>query len=89
MAVLDVYMFPCFKCGDGAGQVKKAVTYLHDNKVRFNRFWYAVGRLPFTRQFHVCCARRFDIEGGGTYWGGQAENVAFFEDMKKEITALG
>jgi hypothetical protein len=35
------------------------------------------------------CLRRFDIEGGSTYWGGVSSNVAFFEDMVKQAKAEG
>jgi hypothetical protein len=35
----DVYMFPCPSCGNGAGQVATAVSYLQKNNVKFDMFW--------------------------------------------------
>ena len=35
----DVYMFPCYSCGDGEKQVETAVSYLQQNKVKFGVFW--------------------------------------------------
>jgi len=39
LAHVDVYMFPCYKCGDGKGQVNKAVSYLRSNNVRYGMLW--------------------------------------------------
>eukprot|EP01125_Pyxidicula_operculata_P000356 TRINITY_DN10403_c0_g1_i1.p1 TRINITY_DN10403_c0_g1~~TRINITY_DN10403_c0_g1_i1.p1 ORF type:complete len:217 (-),score=29.04 TRINITY_DN10403_c0_g1_i1:51-701(-) len=39
---VDVYMFPCFSCGDPAGQVTNAVKYLQSNSVNFTTFWFDI-----------------------------------------------
>jgi len=39
---VDVYMFPCYKCGDGGGQVSTCVSYLQNNGVKFGTFWFDI-----------------------------------------------
>jgi len=39
---VDVYMFPCYQCGDGAGQVSKAVAYLKAHDVQYGMFWFDI-----------------------------------------------
>jgi len=36
---VDVYMFPCYSCGDPAGQVTSAVNNLQNNHVNYTAFW--------------------------------------------------
>lgn len=36
---VDVYMFPCPKCGNGAKQVQTLVSYLRQNKAKFGMLW--------------------------------------------------
>eukprot|EP01132_Coremiostelium_polycephalum_P000941 gene941-1193_t len=68
---VDAYIFPCFSCGNGAGQVESMVKYLNSYNANYGMIW-------------------FDIEGPGTYWGGdQAANQAFFNDMVAGAKAVG
>jgi len=39
---VDVYMFPCYSCGDGGGQVSRAVSYLQGYSVNFSVFWFDI-----------------------------------------------
>eukprot|EP01006_Ploeotia_vitrea_P014550 TRINITY_DN39495_c0_g1_i2.p1 TRINITY_DN39495_c0_g1~~TRINITY_DN39495_c0_g1_i2.p1 ORF type:complete len:205 (-),score=93.70 TRINITY_DN39495_c0_g1_i2:181-795(-) len=39
MAHVDVYMFPCPKCGNAAGQASKAVSYLRQHGVKYGMMW--------------------------------------------------
>ncbi|KYR00374.1 glycoside hydrolase family 25 protein [Tieghemostelium lacteum] len=71
MADVDIYVFPCFSCGNGYGQVQSAIKYVQSYNAKFGMVW-------------------FDIEGPGTYWGGdQSSNAAFFADMVSGAQALG
>eukprot|EP01114_Cavostelium_apophysatum_P023284 TRINITY_DN8722_c0_g1_i2.p1 TRINITY_DN8722_c0_g1~~TRINITY_DN8722_c0_g1_i2.p1 ORF type:complete len:505 (+),score=91.26 TRINITY_DN8722_c0_g1_i2:30-1517(+) len=36
---VDVYMFPCFSCGNPGGQVTKAIQYLSSHGTKFDIFW--------------------------------------------------
>jgi len=39
---VDVYLFPCYKCGNAAGQVDALVKYLTDNTVKHGMIWLDV-----------------------------------------------
>jgi len=39
---VDVYMFPCFNCGNGPSQVSQAIAYLNNNGVNFTTFWFDI-----------------------------------------------
>jgi len=39
LAHVDVYLFPCFSCGNPAGQVSTLVTYLKNNNVKYGQLW--------------------------------------------------
>jgi len=39
LAHVDVYMFPCYSCGDPSGQVQQAISYLQQNSVDYGMFW--------------------------------------------------
>jgi GH25 family lysozyme M1 (1,4-beta-N-acetylmuramidase) len=39
MAHVDVYLFPCFSCGNPAGQVSTLFNYLKSNNVRYGQIW--------------------------------------------------
>lgn len=42
LAHVDVYMFPCFSCGNPAGQVSSAVSYLKNYGTKFGQFWFDI-----------------------------------------------
>jgi len=42
MAHVDVYMFPCFGCGNPSGQVADALQFIRSNGVRFGQFWFDI-----------------------------------------------
>ncbi|KAH3744709.1 glycoside hydrolase family 25 protein [Pelomyxa schiedti] len=42
MSYFDVYFFPCFSCGDPAGQVSTSVQYLTSNSVKYGMMWFDV-----------------------------------------------
>jgi len=39
---VDVYMFPCYSCGDPKGQVSRLVSSLKSNSVRYGMIWLDV-----------------------------------------------
>mmetsp|Transcript_4056 Transcript_4056/g.9985 ORF Transcript_4056/g.9985 Transcript_4056/m.9985 type:complete len:144 (-) Transcript_4056:357-788(-) len=39
MKHVDVYFFPCYKCGNAAGQVKSAVDYLKSYNAKWGTTW--------------------------------------------------
>jgi len=39
---VDVYLFPCFSCGNPAGQVSATVSYLKNNSVPYGELWLDV-----------------------------------------------
>ena len=39
MSRVDVYMFPCYDCGDAEGQVSDTVSYLQSNNAKYTAFW--------------------------------------------------
>lgn len=43
---MDVYMFPCYPCGDPAGQVEAAVRSLANST--YTRFWYLFSLSQFS-----------------------------------------
>jgi len=42
MAHVDVYMFPCPKCGNPASQVTQAVNYLKQYNTTYGMFWFDI-----------------------------------------------
>jgi len=42
MAHVDVYMFPCPKCGNAAGQVQSAVTALKNGGATYGMMWFDI-----------------------------------------------
>jgi len=42
LAHVDAYIFPCFKCGNPAGQVSATVNYLKSNDVKFGMIWFDI-----------------------------------------------
>jgi hypothetical protein len=67
MQHVDVYIFPCYSCGDPAGQVSGTVSNLANNGVTNNP---GGGAGTFGMLW-------FDIEGP-SYWSGDADsNVNF------------
>eukprot|EP01112_Ceratiomyxa_fruticulosa_P020680 TRINITY_DN7129_c0_g1_i5.p1 TRINITY_DN7129_c0_g1~~TRINITY_DN7129_c0_g1_i5.p1 ORF type:complete len:219 (-),score=33.28 TRINITY_DN7129_c0_g1_i5:92-748(-) len=42
MAHVDVYLFPCFSCGNPAGQVSATISYLRNNNVKFGMLWFDI-----------------------------------------------
>ena len=42
LTLCAVYMFPCFNCGDPAGQLINATNYLASNNATFTRLWLDV-----------------------------------------------
>jgi len=42
MANVDVYMFPCYSCGNPAGQVAAAVNYLKSFNTKYGMFWFDI-----------------------------------------------
>ncbi|MET9532605.1 hypothetical protein ABZY02_18920 [Streptomyces sp. NPDC006649] len=42
MSRVDVYHFPCFTCGNPAGQANALFTYLKDNDVKYGKVWLDV-----------------------------------------------
>lgn len=78
MSEVDIYVFPCFGCGNPEGQVTDTVEYLKKYNITtggtppgsFGRFW-------------------FDIEGP-QYWSGDAtRNVEFLKAMIAQAIKLG
>ncbi|EGC33318.1 hypothetical protein DICPUDRAFT_154665 [Dictyostelium purpureum] len=39
MSKVDVYMFPCYSCGNGGIQASKLVSYLKENSVKYGKIW--------------------------------------------------
>ena len=35
MFLAAIYHFPCFSCGDPAGQVKKTIEHLHEHNITY------------------------------------------------------
>eukprot|EP01088_Endostelium_zonatum_P002039 TRINITY_DN12465_c0_g1_i1.p1 TRINITY_DN12465_c0_g1~~TRINITY_DN12465_c0_g1_i1.p1 ORF type:complete len:215 (-),score=29.64 TRINITY_DN12465_c0_g1_i1:48-692(-) len=69
-AHVDVYIFPCARCGNPAGQIETLFNYLN-GRVRYGTIW-------------------LDIEGPGTYWGGDTgANSQFIGEMLSRGRALG
>jgi len=42
LAHVDVYFFPCYFCGNAAGQVKSAVSFLHSHGTKFGMLWFDI-----------------------------------------------
>jgi len=42
MAHVDVYMFPCFSCGNPAGQVTSAINNLNSYQAKFGMLWFDI-----------------------------------------------
>jgi len=42
LAHVDVYMFPCYSCGDPAGQVQRMVASLRANNVKYGMLWFDI-----------------------------------------------
>eukprot|EP00026_Physarum_polycephalum_P013754 Phypoly_transcript_14193.p1 GENE.Phypoly_transcript_14193~~Phypoly_transcript_14193.p1 ORF type:complete len:143 (+),score=20.80 Phypoly_transcript_14193:534-962(+) len=42
MAHVDVYLFPCFKCGNPSGQMSTLVSHLKSNNVEYGMIWIDV-----------------------------------------------
>jgi len=39
---VDVYLFPCFSCGNPASQVSTTVSYLRNNNIKFGMLWFDI-----------------------------------------------
>jgi len=39
MKNVDLYMFPCAKCSDREGQVRKLFEYIRENNIQFDKIW--------------------------------------------------
>jgi len=39
---VDAYIFPCYSCGDPAGQVKRTVNYLQSYQCQYGNLWYDI-----------------------------------------------
>jgi hypothetical protein len=39
MAHVDVYLFPCYKCGNAAGQIKSTIDYLNSYNAKWGTTW--------------------------------------------------
>jgi hypothetical protein len=77
MKDVDIYFFPCPRCGDPEGQITKFVDYYKGYNI-VNR-----GTPP-----HSYGMLWLDIEGP-QYWMTQAENREFFEGLKAGAAAHG
>ncbi|XP_062498881.1 uncharacterized protein LOC134176211 [Corticium candelabrum] len=44
MSHVDVYLFPCYSCGDPEGQVRKTVDYLRDHGTEYGMLWLDIER---------------------------------------------
>ncbi|GAM21124.1 hypothetical protein SAMD00019534_042990, partial [Acytostelium subglobosum LB1] len=42
MQHVDAYIFPCFSCGDGAGQVVAMVNYINSYQAKFGMIWFDI-----------------------------------------------
>ncbi|EGG24960.1 glycoside hydrolase family 25 protein [Cavenderia fasciculata] len=42
MADVDAYMFPCFSCGNGAGQVESMVNYIKSYNAKYGMVWFDI-----------------------------------------------
>jgi len=42
MAHVDVYIFPCYSCGNGGRQVNTTVDYLKTNGVKYGMIWFDI-----------------------------------------------
>ncbi|MCX4681270.1 hypothetical protein OG413_39425 [Streptomyces sp. NBC_01433] len=42
MEEVDVYAFPCYSCGNGAGQARTLIDHSESNGVKYGRLWLAV-----------------------------------------------
>jgi len=58
---VDLYLFPCFKCGNAFSQMDNVSSYAKSKGVKYETLW-------------------LDIEGT-QYWGTQAANVQFFQQL--------
>jgi len=50
---VDVYMFPCPKCGDPAGQVQKAYDNLKEHGAKYTRFWFDIEGTQYWHSNHT------------------------------------
>ncbi|EFA86220.1 hypothetical protein PPL_00782 [Heterostelium album PN500] len=41
-SIIDAYIFPCFSCGNGAGQVEAMVKYIHSYKTNVDMVWFDI-----------------------------------------------
>ncbi|XP_065831623.1 probable GH family 25 lysozyme 2 [Oscarella lobularis] len=44
MSHVDAYLFPCYRCGDPAGQVSQTVDYLKEQGTRYGTLWLDIER---------------------------------------------
>ena len=80
---VDGYIFPCYSCGDGAGQISDTINNLEANGIAT-----AANATEGTNSLAIGMLW-LDIEGT-QYWGSSTDdNVAFISDMVDEGEKLG
>jgi hypothetical protein len=79
MEYVDIYMFPCFSCGNPASQVDQLLAYLNS---------YNISNVPSGKGPNTYGTLWFDIEGP-QYWGSQSANVAFIQGLIAQGRARG
>jgi len=42
MSTVDVYMFPCYSCGNPKGQVQQMVSYLQSYQCKYSTIWFDI-----------------------------------------------
>lgn len=76
MSYVDVYLFPCPKCGNAANQVQTLKNYLNSNNVRFGQVWldvegsqYWLGNYASNQAFMEQLCNSTNSIFGSTHWG--------------------
>jgi len=90
VAHVDVYMFPCYSCGDPAGQVNSALQYLSETGTTFGMYWldvegpvvYLSGYQGANRRFFEALKNEVSAHGvhGGVYTSASQWEPIFGSD---------
>ena len=76
MQYVDIYLFPCPKCGNAANQVQTLKNYLNNNNVRFGQVWldvegsqYWLGNYGSNQVFMEQLCNATESIFGSPHWG--------------------
>ena len=94
MKHVDLYMFPCPKCGDVADQVNRLYQYIVDNNITYGQLWIDIeginsywgsDQMENRRIFNDLCTAAtqvFSTRFAGCYVSKRSWNAIFGEDYK-------